>query len=82
MVRLATTSEVFHMYAVVEGKAVSVADGACIVIEVMPHLSLIEEPAAECFGAPAGHRVFAWSEAGEYLFCAGGQRIIAWRVPR
>ena len=52
VVRLATKSEVLHMYAAVEGKTIAVTDGGRIVIEVVPHISLIEEARN---GRSAGH---------------------------
>ena len=42
MVRLGTEAEVLHMFTALEGKVVEVAGGWRIVIEVMPHISLVE----------------------------------------
>ena len=44
--KLARKSEVLHLYRSLEGKAITVADGGRIVLEIMPRISLLAEARA------------------------------------
>ena len=41
--RLGTKEEVLHMFTMLEGKVIEVAGGGRMVIEVLPHISLMLE---------------------------------------
>eukprot|EP00972_Heterocapsa_arctica_P004053 602106-Heterocapsa_arctica.AAC.1 len=43
MVKLGSESEVLQLVATLEGKSIKIADGGQIVIEVLPHISMVEE---------------------------------------
>eukprot|EP00972_Heterocapsa_arctica_P107659 15859278-Heterocapsa_arctica.AAC.1 len=43
MVKLGSKWEVGQLYATLEGKSIKIAGGGQIVIEVLPHISMVEE---------------------------------------
>ena len=51
--KLARKSEVLHLYRSLEGKAINVANGGRIVLETMPHISLLAEARANAVFATA-----------------------------
>ena len=46
LLRVAAKEEVLHMFGSLEGKAINVPGGGRIIIEVMPHISLLDEARA------------------------------------
>ena len=46
IIKMANKNEVLNLYRAVEGKAITVAGGGRIVLEVLPHISLLAEARA------------------------------------